>query len=150
MQVLTNVLYRPKKALRFLLISNQNFSFWHTKIYVCLLIKSLPPKMNQTAKRHHNNKIKNNKELILQSLSFTIRFTDSVSGQIQARFATYLTDDQFVYYLKSSFWFKSKYKTLVLISHSCDDCSNASFGEHKKNFWNSFQSSQQNIQFFFR
>ena len=60
------VLYRPKKALRFLLISNQNFSFWHTKIYVCLLIKSLLPKMNQTAKRNNNNEIKNNKELVLQ------------------------------------------------------------------------------------
>ena len=42
-------------------------NFWHTKIYVCLVIKSLPPKMNQTAKRNNNNKVKNNKELVLQS-----------------------------------------------------------------------------------
>ena len=36
--------------------------------------------MNQTGKRNNNNKIKNNKELVLQSWSFTIRFTDSDSG----------------------------------------------------------------------
>ena len=48
--------------------------------------------MNQTAK-NNNSKIKNNKELVLQSWIFTVRFTDSDSGYIQARsVATYLID----------------------------------------------------------
>ena len=71
---------QAKKGFKVFVDLESKFLIWHTKIYVCLLIKSLPPKMNQTAKRNHNNKIKNNKELILQSWSFTIRFTDSDSG----------------------------------------------------------------------
>ena len=48
--------------------------------------------MNQTAK-NNNSKIKNNKELVLQSWIFTVRFTDSDLGYIQVRsVATYLID----------------------------------------------------------
>ena len=39
--------------------------------------------MNQTAKRNNNNKIKNNKELVFQSCSFTVRFTQARFRQDQ-------------------------------------------------------------------